>query len=133
MGSLNIFLSGVAGAFVVYILMYRETRIAGFASNPRENWTILFIDLVVFLAAGGLVAMFVLTSPTTKEAFIAGISWQGMVGGVFSGAEMTLLRDKIKDLNKMNTEALKNIEAWRFRAAALSPDEGEELQIAPEA
>lgn len=134
MENLNIFLSGVAGAFVIYILMYRETRINEFLKNPGEKWMLVIVDFFLFLTAGGLVAMFALSKPTAKEAFIAGISWQGVVGGLFSSLEYTKLREQYKKLNSKFSKNLKNQEAFRLRAlreATAFPDEDDEIQIAP--
>ncbi len=134
MENLNIFLSGVAGAFVIYILMYRETRINEFLKNPGEKWMLVIVDFFLFLTAGGLVAMFALSKPTAKEAFIAGISWQGVVGGLFSSLEYTKLREQYLELNSKFSKNLKNQEAFRLRALreeTAFPDEDDEIQIAP--
>lgn len=132
MGHLSLFFSGVAGAFVVYILMYRETRIYDFLKNPGENWMMLFVDFFLFLMAGGLVATFALTKPTAKDAFIAGISWQGVVGGLFSSLEYSNLK---KDYSTLNTEFAKNLkvqEALRLRTSFVLGNEDDILQEIPD-
>lgn len=132
MENLNIFLSGVAGAFVIYILMYRDTRIHDFLKNPTENWMMLFIDFFLFLMAGGLVAAFALSKPTTKEAFIAGISWQGVVGGIFSSIEYSKLEKDYSELNTKLTESLKDLEILRLKAARSYYEEDDDIQFVPE-
>lgn len=132
MNNLSTFLSGVAGAFVIYILMYRESRIFEFIKNPRDKWMLVVFDFILFLVAGGLVAMFVLSKPTAKEAFIAGVSWQGVVGGVFSSIEYSKLREQYSESNSEFTKNMKKLEAMRKRIAMAIPYEDIDAeQIAP--
>ena len=83
---------GVAGAFVVYYLLYRETRFLAFIQNPRQNWRVLVFDLVVYLVCGGLVTLFLVEPKTAKDAFIGGCAWQGLVGGALAGTELKALK-----------------------------------------
>jgi hypothetical protein len=85
---------GLAGAFVVYVLLYRDSRISEFADNPSQNWRVLVIDLVVYLGCGGLVTVFLVDPHTAKEAFIGGCGWQGLVGGALAGTELKALRKR---------------------------------------
>ena len=83
---------GTAGAFVVYCLMYRETRFAEFIENPREHWRVLFFDLVIYLGCGGLLTVFWAEPKTFKEAFTTGCAWQGIAGATFVGTELKALK-----------------------------------------
>ena len=49
---------GVAGAFVVYMQLYRDSRISEFLDSPSQNWKALVFDVVVYLGCGGLVRVF---------------------------------------------------------------------------
>jgi hypothetical protein len=86
------FLLGVAGAFVAYFALYRESRFREFFQNPRKYWNTFVFDLVFFMLAGGLVATFLIGPENNKEAFMAGISWQGIVGGVLAGNELRIAK-----------------------------------------
>jgi hypothetical protein len=79
---------GTAGAFVVYCLLYRDSRISAVWSSPREKWPILVFDLIIFLICGGLVAAFYAEPTTLKQAFTAGCAWQGLAGSLFAGTEL---------------------------------------------
>lgn len=118
-----IFLYGVAGAFVIYAFMYRETRIMEFSKNPKKNWRILFFDMMIFLVCGGLLAMFILVEPTVKEAFMAGAGWQGIVGGFTSNLESTSLRKELSEKNESITSLLETMGDLRKRTPE---EEGEE-------
>lgn len=121
------FFAGVAGAFVIYLVMYRETRIAEFAKHPGESWNVVFIDIFGFLLAGGLVAMLTLTLPSGAEAFMAGAAWQGLAGGFASGTENSKLRDIVDAKNKQLTTVLK-----KFRQLGLQqPDPADDVQEVP--
>ncbi len=89
---LHFFLLGVAGAFTAYFALYRESRFKDFFNDPRHYWNTFVFDLVFFLFCGGLVATFLLDPQNHKEAFMAGISWQGLVGGVLAGTELKIAR-----------------------------------------
>ncbi len=91
------FAVGVAGAFVVYIAMYRNTRIAASLSNIQKHWSLLIVDIVLFMAAGGFVAAFGIYSGKIQGAFTAGATWQGIIGGLFSGIEVDGLRKQLND------------------------------------
>jgi hypothetical protein len=93
MSFLATFGCGVAGAFVTYCLIYRETRIRDFTEAPAEHWVVLFVDLFIFLGCGGLLASFMSDPQTsTRQAFITGCSWQGILGGILSGAELRAMK-----------------------------------------
>lgn len=86
--------AGVAGAFVVYSLLYRNTRFKTlFQKEPGHKWQVLFFDVVVYLLCGALVAMFLTDPLTTKEAFIGGCAWEGLAGGAMAGTELKTLRN----------------------------------------
>jgi hypothetical protein len=87
------FFVGVAGAFVVYCLMYRESRMLTFLADPRRKWPVLVFDLVLYLSCGGLVAAFYAEPKSLREAFIAGCAWQGIAGSLVAGAEMKAYRE----------------------------------------
>jgi len=127
MEKLITFLGGVAGAFVVYILMYRDTRISEFLKNPRGKCMLVIVDFFLFLVAGGLVAMFLLSQPTLKDAFIAGVSWQGVVGGLFSSVEYSKLRDQYTTVNSEFTRNMERLEGLRSRIALAIP--GEDVDV----
>ena len=83
------FLVGMAGAFVVYMLYYRETRIRKVLEKPnRANLRVLTFDLLVFLICGGLVTLLLISPESSKEAFMSGAGWQGLVGGAMKGIEV---------------------------------------------
>src|SRR5438552_17297 len=88
------FLCGVSGAFVVYCLMYRDSRIKDFVESPGERWPVLIVDLFLFLACGGLVAALGVEPRTSKEAFTAGCAWQGLSGGLVAGIELQALKSQ---------------------------------------
>ena len=90
------FLSGLAGAFVAYALFYRETRFEEFLKSPARKWHVLAFDLGVYLLCGGLVTMFLVEPRTTKEAFIGGLAWQSIAGGIAAGREWRALRKQPK-------------------------------------
>jgi hypothetical protein len=79
---------GVGGAFTAYFALYRESRFQDFFLNPRKHWSTLVFDLVFFLFCGGLVATFLIEPRNTREAFMAGVSWQGLIGGVLAGSQL---------------------------------------------
>lgn len=54
MSNVSSFLIGVAGSFVVYMLMFRDTRIQVVFDDPANNWKTAIFDFVVFLICGGL-------------------------------------------------------------------------------
>ena len=83
---------GLAGAFVVYCLLYRDTRFKEFIHDPRGKWKLLAFDLVIYLICGGLVTLFVVEPKTPKEAFIGGCGWQGLAGAAIAGTELSALR-----------------------------------------
>ncbi len=80
------FLHGIAGAFVVYYAIYRETVFVSFIKHPRQEWKGLIFDLAIYLLCGGLVAGFI--AAPGKEAFFAGGTWQGVLGGALVGYEL---------------------------------------------
>ncbi len=96
---MNHFLLGVAGAFTAYFALYRESRFREFFENPRQHWRIFLFDMIFFLVSGGLVASFLIEPRNNKEAFMAGICWQGLVGGVVAGNELKESQDS-KSLGK---------------------------------
>jgi hypothetical protein len=85
---------GVAGAFVVYMQLYRDSRISEFLDSPSENWKVLVFDVVVYLGCGGLVTVFLVEPHTAKEAFIGGCGWQGFAGSAVAGVELRALRKR---------------------------------------
>ncbi len=68
------------GALLGYIVLYRETRVAEFAQDPKGKWKTLVFDLVVYLLCGGLVTCFLVGPLRSKEAFEAGLAWQSIAG-----------------------------------------------------
>jgi multisubunit Na+/H+ antiporter MnhB subunit len=75
------------GAFVMYMMVYRETRVMKFFKNPKTNWPIFFFDIFVYLICGGLVTLFFISPSSDKEAFLSGATWQGLMGGALKGVE----------------------------------------------
>jgi hypothetical protein len=88
MGNWECFGLGIVGAFVVYVCLYRESRILLFLKNPRQEWKVFLVDLLLFLICGGAVTAFVVCPESTKEAFMGGATWQGIVGGALAGTEL---------------------------------------------
>ena len=86
------FALGVAGAFVVYYALYRDTRFRDFVEAPVRNWKILAIDLVLYLSCAGLVTALFVEPCSTRGAFFAGCGWQGLIGGTASGVDLETLR-----------------------------------------
>ena len=81
------FLVGMCGALVVYISLYRETRIRKFIEKPRANLRVLTFDLLAYIICGGLVTLFFISPESSKEAFLSGATWQGIFGGAIKGIE----------------------------------------------
>ena len=84
---------GVAGAFVVYYALYRDTRFRDFVEDPVHNWKILAVDFVLYLACAGLVTALFVEPCNARGAFFAGCGWQGLIGGAVSGADLKTLRN----------------------------------------
>ena len=82
------FLIGVLGAFLGYLTLYRDTRIADFTKNPGANWKGLLFDVIIYLTCGGLVTAFLVVPYAPKEAFTGGLAWQAIAGGVIAGSEL---------------------------------------------
>ena len=125
---LSSFLAGIAGAGVVYIALYRETRIKAVLENPGNNLSIVVVDLGLFLLAGGLVAAFLVNGPDLRQLFMAGASWQGLVGGIVSGSERSDLQEKLDEKHGALSDALKELENWRKR---ITPQEVADVQVPP--
>jgi hypothetical protein len=89
------FATGVAGAFVVYFVMYRETRLVEVFNDPAGKWRVLVFDLILYLMCGGLVALFWGEPKTLKEAFTTGCAWQGIAGGAMAGVELKALKGRL--------------------------------------
>lgn len=90
-GSLAV--AALAGAVVIYIVTYRGTRLRVFAQSPRKHWRVLLFDLTAFLACAVLVTVYLIEPTNSRGAFIAGASWQGLLGGALAGTELKKLRD----------------------------------------
>jgi hypothetical protein len=86
------FYIAVLGALTGYILLYRETRIAEFSKNPKQNWKVLVFDLVLYLMCGGLVTTYLIVPYGHKDAFTGGLAWQAVAGGVVAGTELATYR-----------------------------------------
>lgn len=84
---LKVFFVSVAGALVGYFALHRNTRLKAFIENPRSNWKIAAFDICVYLACAGLVALFLIEPEAAKEAFVAGLGWEGLIGGYVAGNE----------------------------------------------
>lgn len=126
--SLTGFLAGIAGALVVYVALYRQSRIKAIFENPGANSSILFVDLGFFLLAGGLVAAFLVQDGDLRQFFTAGASWQGIVGGMISGTERSDLQGKFDEKHQALNDALKELENWRKRIA---PQQVQDVQDLP--
>ena len=87
------FALGVAGAFVAYYVLYRNSRIAEFLEDPALNWKTLAFDLTVFLSCGGLVTVFLAQPCTAQGAFMAGCGWLGLIGGLTAGRDLRKVRE----------------------------------------
>jgi hypothetical protein len=85
---------GVLGALLVYLLLYRDTRLNDFISDPKQRWKILVWDLTLYLLGGGLVSAFLVEPKTAKEAFMGGCTWQGLAGGLMAGTELKAFRER---------------------------------------
>jgi hypothetical protein len=88
MGFFQSFGLGIVGAFVVYFAIYRHYRFLLFCYNPRKEWRVFVFDLLGYLICGGLVTAFLVCPETTKEGFMGGATWQGIVGGYMVGTEL---------------------------------------------
>ncbi len=58
MSNASSFFIGAAGSFVVYMLMFRETRIQVVFDDPANNWRTAVFDFVVFLICGAWLQCF---------------------------------------------------------------------------
>lgn len=87
MESYSAFSVGMLGALVIYLMLYRETRIRKFLENPMTNWRVLIFDLVLYIICGGLVTLFLVSPESDKEAFMGGATWQGIIGGAIKSTE----------------------------------------------
>ena len=67
------FYIAVLGALTGYILLYRETRIAEFSRNPKQNWKVLVFDLVLYLMCGGLVTTYLIAPYAHTMPSLAGL------------------------------------------------------------
>jgi hypothetical protein len=62
-------------------------------SSARVSTGIRFcLTWFSFCSAAGLVATFLVEPKNSKGAFMAGISWQGLVGGVLAGRELKTVK-----------------------------------------
>ena len=96
---MDIFAVGIAGAFCVYFVTYRESRIRQVIEHPKENWRVVAFDIVFFLVCGGLVAYFYSNATDVKEAFAAGAGWQGLIGGAVVGNELNIQKRTRERMN----------------------------------
>jgi Ni,Fe-hydrogenase I cytochrome b subunit len=87
MDSYSAFFIGMAGAFCIYAMLYRDTRIKKVIENPWTNLRVFIFDLLLFMFCGGLFSLYAVSPSSGIGAFVAGASWQGMVGSVFKGVE----------------------------------------------
>lgn len=83
----NAFLIGVAGALVMYIIIFRHSRFTDFRKDPKKNFPIVLWDVFMYLIAGGLVTVFLIAPQTIKEAFLGGATWEGALGGLLLNIE----------------------------------------------
>jgi hypothetical protein len=97
--------TGVLGALVVYLALYRETRIRTFLREPRKHWNMLVFDLVVYIFCAGCVTLFLVDPKTSKEAFIGGAAWEGVVAGSLAGVELQRLKRRIKTYQSPSLES----------------------------
>jgi hypothetical protein len=86
-------IASLAGAIVLYLVTYRDTRLKAFSQNPKNEWRVLVFDLFGFLACAVLVTVYLIEPTTTRGAFLAGASWQGLLGGALAGTELKKLRN----------------------------------------
>lgn len=87
MDSHSAFFIGMLGAFVIYVALYRDTRIKKFIENPKTNLRVLTFDLLLYMICGGFFSLFFVSPGSSKEAFMAGATWQGAIGGTMKGIE----------------------------------------------
>jgi hypothetical protein len=73
------FFVGMSGAFVLYFLRYKNSRLKKVVANFNENWKMIIFDLGFFLICGGLVTCFLVCPYSTREAFLVGCTWEGFV------------------------------------------------------
>lgn len=90
MPKMYMFFVGMLGAFVVYFCIYRERRIMLFLKEPKRHWRVFIFDLLGYLICGGLVTIFLVDPTTSKEAFMGGCTWEGLVGGTMAGIELKI-------------------------------------------
>jgi hypothetical protein len=88
LSSSHAFFIGVLGALLGYFVLYRDSRIADFVKNPRQNWRLLLFDIVIYLTGGGLVTTYLVVPGSPKEAFTGGLAWQALAGGAIAGTEL---------------------------------------------
>ncbi len=76
---LGVFLAGVAGSLVHYFIAYRDTRIRRALADLRREWITFVFDILVFLACGGLVAVYLVEVKEARPAFVVGLMWPGII------------------------------------------------------
>jgi hypothetical protein len=90
--------TGVLGALVGYLVLYRTSRINAFWQDTGHQWKVFAFDFGVYLLCGGLVTTFVADPSSPKAAFIGGLAWQSLVGGFIAGEELkTLTKETQKE------------------------------------
>lgn len=87
MDSYSAFFVGMLGAFAIYAVLYRDTRIMKVIENPKTNLRVFIFDLVLYMFCGGLFTLIVISPDSPKAAFFGGVAWQGATGGFFKGVE----------------------------------------------
>lgn len=89
MNSISTFFIGILGAFVVYVAIYRETRVMLAIRMPKKYIRLLIFDFFLYFICGGIVAVYLVQPVTVKEAFLGGATWNGITGGIITQCQLT--------------------------------------------
>lgn len=95
--NIRFFSVAILGSLIMYFVLYRETKIYRFLGNPSANWPLFAIDFLGYIVLGSFVVVFLIAPASTREAFMAGLSWESIVAGLGKGTQShidTTLKEK---------------------------------------
>jgi hypothetical protein len=84
MGWVQTALWAMLGAGFVYFCIHRTDRIQDFFFAPQQNWRVPVFDVVVFLLGAAIFTVVVIEPSSSKEAFLAGGTWEAVATGLLT-------------------------------------------------